>query len=219
MAFRKRIPWLYFGLIPIVYLATILPVVLLGRPFLEALLIYAKQSDTFAILSMNAPNLYSLSPREWYSSILPLGIIAAITVIAYWVYTTSQIKIDLDNKYIILVAVVSTALVPFILPKMHDRYFYSTDILSIVLAFYWPTLWFIPVLYQLVSTSAISVFLFNVDSSIVFFSFLVNSIALAIMLRTQRLVEKRDATNQKISSALSWLAANPHPHHYFWHQP
>ena len=207
MAFRKRIPWSYFGLIPIVYVATILPVVLLGRPFLEALLIYAKQSDTFAILSMNAPNLYSLSPREWYSSILPIGIIAAITVIAYWVYTTSQIKMGLDNKYIILVAVVSTALVPFVLPKMHDRYFYTTDVLSIVLAFYWPALWFIPVLYQLISASAISVFLFNVDSSIVVFGFLINSIALAIMLRTQRLAEKRDATNQNISSALSWLAA------------
>ncbi len=207
MAFRKRIPWLYFGLIPIVYLVTVLPVVFLGRPLLEALLVYAKQSDTFAVLSMNAPNLYSLFSREWYSVILPIGVITAIIVIAYWVYSTSQIKIDLDNKYIILVAVISTALVPFVLPKMHDRYFYATDVLSIVLAFYWPALWFIPVLYQLVSTSAISVFLFNVDLSIVVFGFLVNSIAIAIMLRTQRLAEKRHATNQKLSSALSWLTA------------
>jgi Gpi18-like mannosyltransferase len=207
MAFRKRIPWLYFGLIPIVYLATILPVVFLGRPFFDALLIYAKQSDTFAVLSMSAPNLYSLFSREWYSPILSIGIIAAIILLGYWVYTTSKIKIDLDNKYIILVAVISTALVPFVLPKMHDRYFYPTDVLSIVLAFYWPGLWFIPVLYQLVSTSAISVFLFNLDSSVVVFGFLINTIALAIMLRTQRLAEKRDATNQGISSALSWLTA------------
>jgi Gpi18-like mannosyltransferase len=207
MAFRRRITWLYFGLIPIVYVATILPVVFLGRSFLESLLIYAKQSDTFAVLSMNAPNLYSFFSREWYSPILSIGIIAAIILIGYWIYITSQIRIDLDNKYIILVAVISTALVPFVLPKMHDRYFYSTDVLSIVLAFYWPTLWFIPVLYQLISTSAISVFLFNINSSIVVFGFAINSIALASMLRTQRLAEKRVATNQKISSALSWLVA------------
>jgi Gpi18-like mannosyltransferase len=207
MAFRKRIPWSYFGLIPIVYVATILPVVFLGRPLLETLLIYAKQSDTFGVLSMNAPNLYSLFSREWYSSILPLGIIAAITVISYWVYMICKIKMYLDNKYILLIAVISTALVPFVLPKMHDRYFYPTDVLSIVLAFYWPALWFVPMLYQIVSFSAISIFLFNIDSSIVVFGFLVNSIAIAIMLRTQRLAEKRDATNQKISSALSWLAA------------
>ena len=207
MAFRKRIPWLYFGLIPIVYMVTVLPVVFLGRPLLETLLVYAKQTDTFAVLSMNAPNLYSFFSREWYSPILPIGVTTAIILIAYWVYTTSQVKIDLDNKYIILVAVISTALVPFVLPKMHDRYFYSTDVLSIVLAFYWPTLWFIPVLYQLVSTSAISVFLFNVDASIVVIGFLINSIALATMLKMQRVAEKRGATNQTISSALSWLAA------------
>ena len=207
MAFRKRIPWLYFGLIPIVYMVTVLPVVFLGRPLLETLLVYAKQTDTFAVLSMNAPNLYSFFSREWYSPILPIGVTTAIILIACWVYTTSHVKIDLDNKYIILVAVISTALVPFVLPKMHDRYFYSTDVLSIVLAFYWPTLWFIPVLYQLVSTSAISVFLFNVDASIVVIGFLINSIALATMLKMQRVAEKRGATNQTISSALSWLAA------------
>ncbi len=207
MAIRKRMPWLYFGMIPLVYLAAILPVVLLGRPLLDALLIYTKQSETFAMLSMNAPNLYTLLPREWYSSILPIGIAAAILLIVCWMYTASQYKADLDNKYVILIAFISTALVPFLLPKMHDRYFYPADVLSIVLAFYWPALWFIPVLYQLISTSAISVFLFNGNSSLVVYGFLLNTIALAIVLRTQRLAEKRKATNHKISSALSWMAA------------
>jgi hypothetical protein len=63
------------------------------------------------------------------------------------------------------------------------------------------------VLYQLISTSAISVFLFNANSSWVIFGFVLNVIALATVLRTQRLAEKRDAANQKISSALSWLVA------------
>jgi len=205
MAIRKKMPWLYFSAIPLVYLTVIVPVVLLGRPFLDALLIYTKQSETFAILSMNAPNLYVLFPREWYSSILPIGIAATIILIAYWIYTTSQNKINLDNKYIILIAFISTALTPFLLPKMHDRYFYPADVLSIVLAFYSPALWFIPVLYQLISTSAISVFLFNANSSWVIFGFVLNVIALAAALRTQSLVEKRDAANKKITSALSWL--------------
>ena len=207
MAIRKRMPWLFFGMIPLVYLAAILPVVLLGRPFLDALLIYTRQSDAFAVLSMNAPNLYALFPREWYSAILPIGIAATIIIMARWVYTTSQNKMILDNKYIILIAFISTALAPFLLPKMHDRYFYPADVLSILLAFYWPALWYIPILYQLISTSAISVFLFNGNPSFVVYGFLLNAITLTIVLRTQRLVEKRDATSQKISSALSWLAA------------
>jgi hypothetical protein len=63
------------------------------------------------------------------------------------------------------------------------------------------------VLYQLISTSAISVFLFNANSSWIIFGFVLNMIALAIVLKTQRLAEKRDAANQRISSALSWLTA------------
>jgi len=170
---------------------------LLGRPLLEALLIYTKQSDMFALLSMNAPNLYILFPHEWYSSVLPIGIAAAIILIACWMYLTSKNKIDLDNKYLILVAFISTALSPFLLPKMHDRYFYPADVLSIVLAFYWPVLWFIPVLYQFISISAYTVFLIDGNSYFVVFGFLLNTIALAIVLRTQRFVENRFAANRK----------------------
>ncbi len=205
MTIRKRIPWLYFGLIPLVYLIAVLPTVLLGRPLLEALLIYAKQSDTFAVPSMNAPNLYSLFPPAWYSGILPIGMTAAIILIVYWIFATSKNKTVFDAKYLILIAFISTTLVPFLLPKMHDRYFYPADVLSIVLAFYWPTLWFIPVLYQLGSIGAVSVFTFDTDPSFIIFGFILNTISLAIVLRTQRLAEKRHAANQKITFALSWL--------------
>lgn len=208
MAIRKKMPWLYFGMIPLVYLIAILPVVFLGRPFLDVLLIYTKQSGTFVVPSMNAPNLYILFPREWYSSIFPIGIIFTVIVIAHWIYIISQDKMgmDVDNKYIILIAFTSTILVPFLLPKMHDRYFYPADVLSIVLAFYWPALWFIPVLYQFVSASAISIFLFNSNSSLVFFGFFLNAIVLAIVLKAQHLTEKSNESNRKDLSVISWLA-------------
>jgi Gpi18-like mannosyltransferase len=57
---------------------------------------------------------------------------------------------------------VSVALVPFVLPKMHDRYFYPADVFSLLAAFYMPELWFVPILYQVISTLAYMVFLFNV---------------------------------------------------------
>ncbi|MBI5953187.1 MAG: hypothetical protein HY865_16150 [Chloroflexi bacterium] len=205
MAIRKKIRWLYFGMIPIVYLLAILPVVIFGRPLPDALLIYVKQSSSYPVLSMDAPNIYILIPNEWYSSIMPVGIIATIILITYWVYSTSQSRMDLDGKHIVLIAFISTALVPFLLPKMHDRYFYPADVLSIVLAFYWPALWFIPILYQFSSAGAISVFLFDADPSFVVFGFLFNTFALMTALRAQRLTENHDTTTPKISSALSWL--------------
>jgi Gpi18-like mannosyltransferase len=207
MVLRKKIHWVYFGLIPLVYLIAILPVVLLGRSLSDALLIYAKQSDTFNVLAMNAPNFYSLFPRGWYSTILPLGLIVTAVILARWTYVTGQSKIELDKKYIILIALISASLTPFLLPKMHDRYFYPADVLSIVLAFFWPGLWYIPILYQLASTGAISIFLFNGDSGFVVYGFLLNTIAIAVLLKAQRLVEIRDAINEKITSAFSWLVS------------
>ena len=205
MALRKKINWLYFGAIPFVYLIAILPVVILGRPFMDALLVYAKQSDTFNMLSMNAPNVYSLFPREWYAFVLPIGLALTVLLVLGWTYMTWQAKAELDNKTTILLAFISAALIPFLLPKMHDRYFYPADVLSILLAFYWPSLWFMPILFQLSSGGAIAVFLFNANSAFTIYGFLINAIALGIALRAQRTVEQREATSPIIAKSLAWL--------------
>jgi Gpi18-like mannosyltransferase len=205
MAIRKKIPWLYFGMMPLIYLLAILPVVVLGRSFLESLLIYKDQSTAYSRLSMLSPNAYILVPNEWYSIITPICLVGTVILLAWWVRATSQSRINFDDKHIILIAFISVALTPFLLPKMHDRYFYPADVLSIVLAFYWPALWFVPLLYQFASTSAISIFLFDSNPSFVVIGFLFNTFALATALRTQQLAENRVATDRRISSVLSWL--------------
>ena len=206
MAIRKRIPWIYFGIIPLVYLIAITPVVLLGRPLLDTLLIYASQSSSYTRLSVNAPNLYLLFSNKFYALIMPSGLLIAIILLIYWIYTSAQSKNTLNPNYLLLTAFIATAITPFLLPKMHDRYFYPADVLSIPLAFYWPTLWFIPILYQFISIFSISVFLFEGSTEFVILAAILNTITIAILLRHQRIIENRAKTNQKISSALSWGA-------------
>lgn|GEM_PF-250665 len=207
MLLRKRIHWLSLGLIPLVYLLAISPVLLLGRPLEDALLVYLRQSDSYAALSMNAPTVYFLFPNDWYRLIFPLGVAAAGILLLRWMYITSRSTAVLDQKYLILLALISTALTPFVLPKMHDRYFYPSDVLSILLAFHYPSLWFIPILYQFVSLSATSVFLFNADSSLVVFGFLFNTAVLAVIMRKQGEVENRFGMNRASTAILSWVAA------------
>jgi Gpi18-like mannosyltransferase len=206
LALRKKINWLYFGLVPLVYLIAILPVVLLGRPLLDALLIYTKQSNTFASLTMNAPNFYYLLPREWRAVIVPLGIVIAAITLLYWAFNTARSKLPLENDNLLLLAVVSVALTPFLLPKMHDRYFYPADVLSIAVAFYFPQLWVIPVFYQIISATAISGFLFNASPTSITLAVLLNAITIAVILRAQRFVAHDTATDERIASALSWAA-------------
>jgi Gpi18-like mannosyltransferase len=207
LTLRKKIHWLYFGLIPLVYLVVVSPVVLLGRPLLETLLIYTKQSNTFDSLTMNAPNLYYLLPREWIAVIVPLGILIAIMAALYWANATAQSRITLDHQNMIFLAFTSVALMPYLLPKMHDRYFYPADVLAIALAVYMPSLWFIPILYQITSATAVAGFLFNINPAAIGMAALLNSITLAFILKKQRDITGADGTAQKISPALSWVAA------------
>ena len=66
-----------------------------------------------------------------------------------------------DRAEVLLLALISVELVPFFLPNMHDRYFYLADTLSIVLAFMMPEMWFIALLFQMVSGLSYSIYLYS----------------------------------------------------------
>jgi hypothetical protein len=52
-------------------------------------------------------------------------------------------------------------IVPFLLPQMHERYFYSAEVSSLVLAFAYPSFAWITVLMQVVTFCAYYPFLFG----------------------------------------------------------
>ena len=167
LAWKKRIPWTYFLIPAVVYLIMIVPAVLAGMPFIDALSIYVSQANAFGAPSMNAPNLYSLviyPPyyMDWETSIRIGSIIAAISITS-WVVVYARKQYELTQKVMILSMLTSLTLVPYILPKMHDRYFYPADALSYVFAFYYPAYWFIPLLFQAASGIMYYVFLGSVD--------------------------------------------------------
>jgi integral membrane protein (TIGR01906 family) len=205
ITFRNRLPIGYFFLVPVIYLVLSLPVVLLGRPFLDVLLIYARQAGSYPVLAANAPNLYYLFPREWYSIVLPIGLGVGAIALAAWIYATQKNRIQQQPRELILIAYLSVALTPFLLPKMHDRYFYPADVLSILLAFFWPELWVIPLLSQLASLTAYAVFLFGTPQTWVVLAAFINTFAIILALRTQQRLSNRTVLNPRIPRAVSWL--------------
>ena len=140
LVFRRKIPWLYL-LLPIpVYLAAVLPAWLAGRPLMDLLLIYAEQADTYATLSMNAPNFYVFLSNTQFPFWVNFGLIFTTIVTLVFIAIGALSKIELTPTRIILAAALILALVPFVLPKMHERYFFPAGIFAIVLAFYLPRL-------------------------------------------------------------------------------
>jgi Gpi18-like mannosyltransferase len=68
--------------------------------------------------------------------------------------------LDLD-RWLVSAALLSALLPPFLLPGMHERYFFAADVLSVVYAFYDPRRWFVPVLIQFASGFSYFPYLFG----------------------------------------------------------
>lgn len=161
LTFKKKIPWQSYIILPVVYLLMMIPALLAGRSLSGVLSVYLGQAGTYRSLSMRAPNPYLFISNDLYTPILLIGVVMTILFVTAWIvgYGTRIHKLELDNMMIS--AAVSVAVVPFLLPKMHERYFYLMDVLTFTLAFYMSSLWLAAFIAQGVSILTYSVFLFR----------------------------------------------------------
>ena len=162
---RKEISWKYFLAIPIVYFISILPAWMIGRPITSLISIYFSQAGEYNKLTSHAPNLYAWFPpgKDIFQMFLPAGIALAITIILIFILIIKKSKSTLSPIHYLEIAFFSVLIVPFFLPKMHQRYFFPADIFSIAFGFYFPSYFYVPVIVNLVSFFSYQYFLFGVE--------------------------------------------------------
>jgi Gpi18-like mannosyltransferase len=182
---KGKISWRHFLLVPAVYLILGLPAAALGRGWLSILLIYSGQVQQFESLSMNAPNLYIFISNSFYEigAWVGMGIFAA--AMAAWGWVNWRAKTEYGSRQIMLMALASLALVPFTLPKMHDRYFYLADVFSFAAAIFVPEIRIVPVLYQIISSLTYSAFVFDIPNTPVKVAAILNTGTVAYILYRQ----------------------------------
>jgi len=185
LLFKKRIELWHLLLVPGVYIILCLPVVLLGRSWGDVLTVYLQQGQYFNYLSAGAPNFYIFIPNN-YTQFVWIGLAVACIGLGLWIFFTTRDKRGFDNKKLIQLALISLVLSPFLLPKMHDRYFYPVDVFSLVLAFCAIEFWFLPIAYQIVSGLSYIGFLLGTPGGIPLFTATsVNTISLIALLKNQ----------------------------------
>ncbi|MEB3227134.1 MAG: hypothetical protein VKJ27_02010 [Synechocystis sp.] len=62
----------------------------------------------------------------------------AIAVIILFIGVMVRRKLPLTPPTLIQLSLISVVLVPFVLPKMHERYFFAADVLSLLYVGYFP---------------------------------------------------------------------------------
>jgi Gpi18-like mannosyltransferase len=154
-----RMRWYHFLIVPVVYALCMAPAVALGRTWLEVFTAYTAQADAGRALTHNAATLYVFVPKAAYAWLFWPAVVAAIGIFLAWVFVTWRTARPKDVPTTILLALVCVTLVPFFLPNMRERYYYPGDTLALILAFMVPSLWFFPVLFQVLSLLSYSMFL------------------------------------------------------------
>jgi Gpi18-like mannosyltransferase len=163
LVLRREIRWAYLAIVPAIYVLSVLPAAFAGRSMADLLTIYLAQAGTYERLSMSAPNLYPFVQRYLpvsFGVAVGLGLALATVVGCFLAASAWQFR-AMTNELHLFMATLMVALMPFLLPKMHDRFFFPADVFSYLLAFAEPPLWPAAVGFQLSSSLACSHFLFG----------------------------------------------------------
>jgi len=133
MILRRKVHWAWLAAVPGVYVVLAIPVLVAGRPIDSVFRVYMDQADTFHRLTMNAANIWVFAPGVPYTIGVVVGLVlGAACGLALSVFIMRSKREGPD--FILLVACASLMLMPYLLPKMHDRYFYAFELASIALA-------------------------------------------------------------------------------------
>jgi Gpi18-like mannosyltransferase len=102
-------------------------------------------------LTLNAPTFYQWFPANTSAYWKWIGVLLAGIIVAVVGVLILMSKESLTLAVQLKIALVFVLVIPFLLPDMHERYFYLADVISIAYAFYFPRAFYIAVVMQLCS--------------------------------------------------------------------
>jgi Gpi18-like mannosyltransferase len=144
-----------YAIIPVaVYVLIQLPRFLVGYPVGNLFTGYVEQVNTFYGIAVDAPNMYLLlqkyTTQEWRMAADNFGTYTGHILCLLALWAGSRVKyMKLSSAFVLLTCTLSLLLATYVITRMHARYFYPADLISIAMAFYFPRLWYVPLIANL----------------------------------------------------------------------
>ncbi len=164
MVVKKRLSWKPLWLIPAVFFITFLPAWIIGRPLGDIIGIYHRQIDIYQNLWMGAPNFYIWLPDKYFDLLVPVGVTLTASLCFIFVAVAYHSKAEITDSLVLGMAFLSAVFVPFFLPKMHERYFFVADVVSILFVFFLPRFYYLAVTMNLISMLVYLPYLFKIPT-------------------------------------------------------
>lgn len=137
---QGKFRWYHFLVFPAVYVLMVLPAVIIGRPFMDTVLLYFGQTGSIGTgLNYNSPSVFAL-----IRGVADTDAASKAGIVGAFAYMLAVLGVcfighrRLNDQAVFAAAVLLAVGIPFLLPHMHDRYFYAADILTLALAFAFP---------------------------------------------------------------------------------
>lgn len=153
---RGNLKLRYLPLIPAAYMAMMIPALWGGKSLHHVLTCYSSQAGKYNFISMNGTNVWHLLPRDvmgqyafrmfgTLAMCMGFAVMLAYCVLVCW-------KRDrLSDESVVLCCLLMLSAVPYFLPKMHERYTFGADVLSVAAAAHNPRRAYLPLLFGLAS--------------------------------------------------------------------
>ncbi len=180
---KDRLKFRHLLAIPGVYLLSILPAWIAGRPLSELLTIYFRQSGQYSRLCMNAPNLWYLIGDNRTSGLSLLAIFLTLAGVLFSLYLLYRFPFSLTRGNLLLAALYFSLLLPYLMPHMHERYFFLADVLALLYACWRPRRFYLSLLVGFSSLAGYLPFLFGQSPIDLRFAALGITVALGICIR------------------------------------
>lgn len=138
----KRIKLRHLPLIPVMYMVMMVPALWGGKSLRHVLTVYMQQADQYNFISMNAPNWYQMLPdldsKLLYEMFSPMAMMLGFACVMAMcaLITVYRDRLTVDST--VLTCLVMIAGMTYFLPKMHERYMFGADVLSLAAAAYLP---------------------------------------------------------------------------------
>lgn len=128
--------WRAVGYGIVAALIAYIPALIAGRSVESLAAIYLSQSQTYANLTSRSPSLYQWIPNSNFDIFQPAGMFFALGIVSIVSIVFLRRASTIENPRIWLLQVGASygMLVPFVLPQMHDRYFYAGGVLVVICA-------------------------------------------------------------------------------------
>ena len=143
--FLKRIKFVNLFWIPAVFAGTLLPAFVCGRSFTDCIKIYYLQANQYPKLKLNIASLWAMVNEVSFEHFNSAAIFLAGAALLVFLLLCYHYKDRIDDKKLVSLFFIGALLLPYLLPRMHDRYFFLADIAALIVFLVDHKKWYVPI--------------------------------------------------------------------------